>query len=309
MKQIFINTLRLIVLIFVISLTTTACQEKQPAAAIVEKTTPAAETSQQVPPETETSVVAAIVNGEAITEADIEFTINKTFNSAELMLANESIKDKVLQSLIASRAMKHIMQKSMDKEQQQAIAKKVKAYEEELYIKAYLRANVTPEPVSAEMVKNWYEQNPQRYGGVEVKQFELLKTVTQLSEKKRNELLATISEIQNTDNWQKHSKQWQKQYQLVYQIAQAQPGLLAKQLQQVLNKLQQGQTSEVILHQGDIYLLRVTKVTQLPPRPLSEVSASIRKTLAPLQLKKAVKKASQEAIKQAKVELKTKPPT
>lgn len=241
------------------------------------------------------------VNGEAITEADIEFIISKTFSSAELMLANDTIKDKVLQSLIASRAMKHIMQKNMDSDELQILQQKVVAYEEELYIKAYLQTNAVPEPVTADMVKNWYQKNPQNFGGNTIKHFELLKTVSELSEKQRDELLSAINHIRENKNWQKNSKQWQTHYQLVYQQARAYAGLLNKSLQQALNMLSAGQTSDIILHEGDIYLLRVSRETRTPPRPLAQVSASIRKTLAPVQLKKAVKKASEEAIKQADI--------
>ena len=302
MNQPLLQTTRLTAVLLTVTLFISACQEEKQSTVTPATKTTSAEVVQHPTPVADSSPIMATVNGEAITEADIEFTINKTFNSAELMLANQSIKDKVLQSLIASRAMKYSMQQTMDSDDLQSIQQKVSAYEEELYIKAYLRANAEPQPVTTEMVKTWYQQNPQRYGGSTIKEFELLKTVTELSEEQRNKLLSSVSTIKQTQDWSSNSQQWQDEYQLIYQKAQAVPGLLDKSLQQALDKLQQDQTSDIILQKGDIYLLRVTHIKRLPPRSLSEVSADIRKTLAPLQLKKAVKKASKEAIKQAAVE-------
>ena len=90
-------------------------------------------------------------------------------------------------------------------------------------------------------------------------------------------------------------------YGLVYQNAEARKGLLNKHLEQLINSLEVGQVSDVSFVDGNLIVVRVTGISQLAPKPLSEVSADIRKTLAPLQLKKAVKKASQEAIAGAEV--------
>jgi hypothetical protein len=48
----------------------------------------------------------------------------------------------------------------------------------------------------------------------------------------------------------------------------------------------------------------VTAEKKIPPRPLNEVSAQIRKMLLPVQLKKAVKQAADQVLATAKVEYK-----
>ena len=53
-----------------------------------------------------TADVLASVNGEAITQNDIDFMIERTFSGAEQLFFDQKMQDKVLDSLIASTAMR-----------------------------------------------------------------------------------------------------------------------------------------------------------------------------------------------------------
>ena len=62
-----------------------------------------------------------------------------------------------------------------------------------------------------------------------------------------------------------------------------------------------GETSRLSFIKGMAYVVRITEEKKIPPRPLSEVSAKIRKSLAPIQVKESVKAASTKALETAEV--------
>ena len=88
--------------------------------------------------ETSSSVVLAKVNSQPITQKDVDFMIQRTFSNAEKALLNQQTRDNVMQSLIASTAMKQVMLNELSEEQIELIESKTKAYQEELYVKEYL---------------------------------------------------------------------------------------------------------------------------------------------------------------------------
>jgi hypothetical protein len=50
-----------------------------------------------------------------------------------------------------------------------------------------------------------------------------------------------------------------------------------------------------------VYIVRIIDEKQIAPRPLPEVSAEIRRILLPVQLKKAVKQASDQVLQTTEV--------
>lgn len=249
------------------------------------------------------STVLARVNGEAITDTDVDLTLQRTFSSADLMMADDGLRLKVLDSLIASRAMKQSVQADMTPEEVDEIRHMARAYEEELFVREYLQRHATPEPVTTEMLLQYYNENPDRFGAETLRDFELLKAPVNLDEATRDKLLNAVADIRGEPDWPKSARNWAQQYGLHYQKGRSRSGLLHRNLDEALQRLEKGETSEVLTIDGQIHLVRLQGLSQTPPKPLSEVSAEIRKTLAPLQLKKAIKRASWEARKQAKVEL------
>lgn len=246
--------------------------------------------------------VLAIVNGESITESDVEFMIKRTFSSIDRMFDSEQLREKVLQSLIASKAMQQSVQKDLSADEQLEIQREIDAYGEELYVKAYLTENTTPEPVTTVMVSDYYQSNPEQFGGGSIKLIELLKAKSQLSEAERESLLASMPVIKKTADWQQYAENNAKI--LSYLKTKVKPKLLDPSIEIAAKKLRQNEVSNVIFIKGVAHIIRVISIEELAAKPLASVSSSIRKKLAALQLKKAVKKASDEVIKAAKVELK-----
>jgi hypothetical protein len=246
------------------------------------------------------SEVLAKVNGEPITQDDIDFMIQRTFSGSEQLFFNEEMQGKVLESLIASKAMQQKMRATLSEDRLADIKSRTMAFEEELYVKEYLTEFATPEPVSSKMVQDYYQQYPEEFGGGDSIAFEMLATTTKPSADQRDVILAQARVIKDSADWSAFAND--NELGLVYKNVVLQSGLLAPELERAVKNTKVGETSDMVLIKGVPHAVRVTSVTTLPAKPLSAVSAQIRKKLAALQLKKSVKAASEAAISEAKVE-------
>lgn len=245
----------------------------------------------------------AKVNGEIISSADVDFMIKRMAKDQQQIQADENFRKKILDSLIASRAMRQSVEPELSEAQRDEIKNAVKAYEEELFVKAYLQKNVVPQPVTSEMVQHYYEQHLQEFGGQTLRDFQLLRATVATNEELRNQLLQAVPQIRTTNDWQQKAGSWQQQYQLQFQQGRSKPGLFSAELDQVLARLQKGETSDVFYIDGELYLLRVTGISEVAAKPLTQVSADIRQRLAAQVLRDAVKEASETARAKAKIEL------
>jgi hypothetical protein len=245
----------------------------------------------------------ASVNGEIIFTADVDFMLKRMAKDQHQVQADETFRKKILDSLITSRAMRQSVEAELSDVQRDEIKNSVKAYEEELFVKAYLQKNVVPQPVTGEMVQQYYDQHLQDFGGQTLRDFQLLRATVATNEELRNQLLQAIPQIRNATDWEQKASGWQQQYKLQFQQGRSKPGLFSTELDQILARLQKGQTSDVFYIDGELYLLRVTDVSEVAAQPLAQVSADIRKRLAAQVLRDAVKEASEIARAKAKIEL------
>ena len=249
------------------------------------------------------SPMVAQVNGEPITQDDVDFMLKRMLKGQVLAQADDVLRKKVLDSLISSRAMKIQMESSLSAEEKASIAQSAKAYEEELYVKEYLANHVVPEPVTLEMVQAYYDKYPEEFGGEVVQDFQMLVMNNTNNQQARDKFLAAIPEIKATKEWGVAKKQWAQMDGVQYQEGRARPGLLDPALEQVISRLAAAETSDLVYANDQIYLVKVTNVTRMAPKPLIDVSADIRKKLAAQQLRSAVKKASEEVLKNVQVKM------
>lgn len=242
------------------------------------------------------SKVVATVNGEIITQDDVNFLLQKLMSGVPATDADSTLQKKIVDSLIASKAMTIKVKAQLSEAELKDIEQASKNFEEELYVKAYLQKNITPEPVTGAMVKAYYEQNPEQFGAHTTQSFQILKLDASASEEVRNNLLAHVVEIKADKDWGFKKALYEKRFGLTYQEGNNLPGLLNEKLSEAISKLGEKQTSNVLALDDGLYLVRVVKVESLGPKALSLVSSSIRKTLAAKQLKTAVKKATEESL-------------
>jgi len=246
---------------------------------------------------TSESAVLATVYGEPITENDVDFMIARTFSAVDQFQGAEQLRRKVLESLIASRAMAFTIKQEADADMLDTIDAKVAAYREELYVKEYLSQHATPEPVSTKMMQDYYNNNPTLFGAELIKVFELLSLPKDSGESAKNNFIQAASDLSALENWQEYASQ----HSLAYKKSTFSKGLLAPALEGTLKQLGQGETSDIVIVSGTPMLLRVISVEEIPAKPIAEVGTDIRRRLAPIQLKKAIKAVTENVIQKAEI--------
>lgn len=249
------------------------------------------------------SVPLVNVDGEVIYDSDVDFLIEKMLRSDDQLKINNTLRQKILDSLIASRAMKQQVEKQLSAVELTRIEESVKAYKEELFVKEYLQKNVVPEQVTMEMVQHYYNENIGDYSRDTVSDFELLKAPSNLTDVQRDQLLNAMTDVKKISNWESESKMLQQKYSLQYQKGRYKKGLLNEAFDQVFANLEQGQTSDFFYIDGELHLIRITHISNSMPQSLAVVSEEIHKKLTTQKLREAVKAASDKARSQAKVEV------
>lgn len=251
----------------------------------------------------EPSAILVTVDESPITRAQLELTIERTLGDSAPLFANEEVERKILDSLVSSRAMALLAERELDPSEKQQLDLKAQAYREELLVRHYLQEHATPEPVSSEMVADYYNRHPEEFGGGVEKSFEIITSTAELSERQRSELITLLSGSElKSASWQDLVAGWRSQGQpLEYQQSKIKPALLEQPLRSLVEGTAEGGVAPLYT-QGRLLLVRVLAEKPLPAKPLSEVSGDIREKLAPQALKKAVKELSAQALKQVSVE-------
>ena len=247
-------------------------------------------------------VVLARVAGEPITRYDLEQTIRSTLGPSTAARLDETVRKKVLESLVASRAIARAQEAELSAEDQAVLAKKLRAYREQLLVKQYLVRQATPQPVTGEMVREYYQAHPERFGAKIIRTYEMLAGRRKLNASERDALLQVLQTAAEKKDWQQWVKNLQDQdYPIEYRRGRVAEKLLHPRLHQLMQSLIKGEASQLTFIEGTAYIVRIVAEKHMAPRPLNEVSAEIRKALVPVQLKKAVKLASQQVLETAEV--------
>lgn len=247
--------------------------------------------------------VLAKVNGSPITRYDLDSTIQRMLGEYQSSLLDKNGRQQALESMTASRAMSQAALKEMPAEDLAVIEKQVSAYKEKLLVSSYLKAHATVQPVTDEMVKEYYAKNPDRFGAKKVRRYDMLFGAQKLQTGSRDQIMHALAKAGQAKDWRQQSEILVKQgYSLQYRQGNMDEKLLNPRLRRLMRSLDVGQSSDVTFIEGKPYIVRIISEEEIPPRPLNEVSAEIRRSLVPVQLKKAVKTVSKELLKSIKVE-------
>ena len=248
------------------------------------------------------NIVLARVNGSPITRYDLEQTIRSTLRDNSASQLDEAGRKKVLDSLVASRTIAQAQAQALSREEHAALDKKVEAYREQLLVKQYLGRHATLQPVTRDMVREYYESNPERFGGKTIRTYEMIVGKRTLKARERDALIQLLKNPSGKKDW----KEWvatlqARGYPVAYCQGQVDEKILHPQLRRLTEGLKKGEASQLSFIKGISYIVRIVDEKQIPPRPLGEVSAEIRKSLAPVQVKKAVRQASEQVLETARV--------
>jgi hypothetical protein len=249
------------------------------------------------------SDVLVKVNGTPISRYDLDLALRDSLSQRTLANLDEDGKKAMLQSLTHSRAIAQAEDKLMTAEQRAEIDKKVAAYREELLVKHYLAKRTSETDVTDRQVRDYYEQNPERFGASSVRSYELLTTSVLPSAAARPKLLEALGKVQAERDWKAAATKSNKAGQaIILREGKSDEATLHPTLAQRIAQLPVGgASSQLMFLEGRPYIVRVTAEHKQPPRPLAAVSREIRAELLPQQLKHAVEQASAEVLKTAEV--------
>jgi len=247
--------------------------------------------------------VLARVQGEPVTDFDVEQVALKMLGAQQATLLDEAGSQKVLESLVLGKALSRVAKKELDAEALRVLEWKVQAYREQLLVNRYLRQHADPQPVTEQMIKEYYEANPDRFGGRAVREYEMITSLDRLDGVQREQVLTELATASAEKNWSRYvAGLSKKNLPLQFRRGKTGSNVILEELQRVIDGLSVGDVSAPFFVGGKVYIARVTSEKNIPPRPLNEVSAEIRKALAPVQLKKAIRKVSDEVLNAVSVE-------
>ena len=243
-------------------------------------------------------IILARVNKTPISQYDLEQNIRDMFDRETIKKIGPKERANILESMIKSRAIAHAFEKIMTPEDLAVLDKKVKSYREQMMVKMYLVRKTNPEPVTLKMIKDYYDKHPEKFGGKTIREFEMIASNDALNGKKRDLVIQQLNQSDKNHKWQDWVQNLQKKgCPVIYRKGDISEKLLTPKLIQMMKSLKTGETSPLNLINGRLYIIRILGEKTVPPRPLAEVSADIRKALVPVQLKKAIKIASKQVLK------------
>lgn len=262
-----------------------ACSDKKPA----------------VPPKER--VVWAKVNDTPITQFDVEQAAKRTLGALAVETVQRAAAAKLLDSAIQSRALAMAAERELSQDERFTLEKEVAVYREQLLVRNYIERHDPPAPVTAEMVAEYYQKHPERFGGGTENQYELVGSNRAVSPEERKTFLSKLQDAANKKDW----KAWASDLEdlglpAVFSSGALSDKLLHPKLREMLTTLSADKPSSVVFVDGRPYVARITGQQTRPPRPLEEVRSEIVRALTPVQLSGAVERAAAEVMKRTKVE-------
>lgn len=246
--------------------------------------------------------VLARVNNSPITKYELEQMMRRTVGNNATDQSNASFRQELLKSLVAARAIAMKAESELTQKEAAEIENRTRAFREELLVQKYLSRHVRPEPVSEQMIRAYYSAHPDEFGKKIHREYELITAPKQGDKDRENRFLTEMHKAGAHENWDQWAKSLSSRgFPVVYRRETADKNTLDKRLYQLIVSLDKGETSAPTFIEGRLYIIRITEINDVSPLPLAKVSEKIRKKLAPLQVKEAVKKASDQVLKTAKV--------
>ncbi len=249
------------------------------------------------------SPVLVTVNGSVITQAELDQTLQRTLRIQNPDQVDEKLRKNILDTMVLSRVVTQAAEKQLDQAKQDELQMKIQMFREDLFLKAYLQKFSPPRPPTMQMIREYYTNNPEKFGGRSIHDYEMLAGVNKNDESKRVEIMQMFAKANKAADWRQYASQLLKQgVQVRYSQGQARDPILHERLRTTIKSMQKGDVSPVVLVDGAPFVLRIKAIRTVDPQPLEHVSADIRRSLLPIQLKKSLEKISSELMSQANIQ-------
>lgn len=247
------------------------------------------------------SPVVAWVNDSEISEDDVLRSIVDTLGADAVGRLPDQARAAIVESLVMSRAVAQRAERDLNADELLALDKKVAAFREQLLVKRYLRANADPQPVTEAMIREYYQDHPEKFGGGEEKIIEIV-SATEATGSARSEVFAMIDEFARQPQWREFADGLKARGEAVtFARTVYKPDLLDRRLAQAIDRLGEGDISATVMINGVPHRVRVTEVRKRQARDLKDVRGEVRKFLLPDQVKKAVRQVSGVVLAEADI--------
>ena len=235
------------------------------------------------------SNAVAIVGGASISSNDLNTASLRSLRK-EYSELNEVLQERLLESVISTMAMSQIAKGQAQVEELASIELLVSAYRDELWVKEYLKENAIPQPVSDKQIEEYYATHPEYFGGGEIVEYVHVRCRYSESTKVKD---CTKSLADNDLTvWSEMAK---NNSDITAVTASLNTLVEKSELSQLILATAEQEFSGFKNTASELYRIFVIKERKLTPKPLVTVQREIRERLAPLQLKKAIKEASERA--------------
>lgn len=247
--------------------------------------------------------VIATINGEPVLKSDLEALKKRMLGKVPETFIDETVENKLLDSLIQSKAMAQLMEKQLDKKDELAIDAKVRAFREDLLVRAYIDKYSASAQITNEQVKQYYSDNPQLFGGGFKKSVEYIEAGNVDDRDQRINLLTELTNLKTVKDWKAGIKRLEaKGFKLDYKDMTVNEQHLKSPIKEAVIKLNKESSPQLISEFG-IFLVRVNDVQKIPPKPLAQVSSDIRSLLQRQAYRKSVETLTEKVMSQVKVEV------
>ncbi|MBF0395900.1 MAG: SurA N-terminal domain-containing protein, partial [Desulfobacterales bacterium] len=150
-------------------------------------------------------IVLAHVNGTPITKYDVEKTINSTLKVSFENKKDENVRKKILESLIASRAIAIEQEKKLTEKDKAELEKEVQALKEQLLVKKYLSEHIKAEPINEDMARKYYESHLEEFGANKIRIYEMIASEQSVIASERDGLIKGLKESKSKKDLQELS--------------------------------------------------------------------------------------------------------
>lgn len=293
------RSLRFLALTCSIPLCVVACSPEQSATQSEESNSDMQ--TESSPSKSEQSLVLAEVNGTAITQLDLDLMVEKLMGENAKSVISASAKDRVLQSLAASEAMRIKLAKELSADEIKTLQAKARAYETELYVKEFLTRYSKPETVTSSMVKEYYQANLDQFRPPAITQYEMLVSGTVMEAEALDEFKKDLAALPSSASLKSLSNKSYAGNSLRFVVAESKENLLSNKQAAVLAATSVGSITTPVVTTTQTAAFKILAREKQAPAPLDQVGDDIRRKLAPMQVKKAVKLATDNALSDANV--------
>jgi len=157
--------------------------------------------------------------------------------------------------------------------------------------------------LSNEAIRQYYENNLEKFGQSTIKQYQLLTTRNELPEELREKYMSLVAGTRTSGNLADIKSALEKNgFDVQLTSAELNENIVDKRLYRFVNAQPINVISDLSFIGGRPYIVNVQSEKTIPAKPLAQVSDMIRKSLMLQRLKQAIKQHSAEILANSKVE-------